>query len=142
MEVKDTIIDIDCDKDKECPICLNDFDSTQQDTVILKCCKKEFHIECYIRCVNQKKECPMCRNQIMSTNTSNILFPAILQTPLLSPPTQHYSIFTNITTNQPQQPQSPQSRTNNINTKILTPLCFISSLITTIIVINSYIKFI
>jgi hypothetical protein len=137
MEVKDTIIDIDidCDKDKECPICLNDFDSTQQDTVILKCCKKEFHIECYIRCVNQKKECPMCRAPIMPTNT-NTIFPTILQTPLIPLPTQHYSIFTNITTNQ------PQLRTNNINTKILTPLCFISSLITTIIVINSYIKFI
>jgi hypothetical protein len=142
MEVKDIVIDIgiDCDKDKdkECPICLNDFDSTDQDTVILKCCKKEFHIECYIRCINQKKECPMCRNQIMLTNTTNI-FPSILQTPLLSPPTQHYSIFTNITTNQQQQ---PQSRINNINTKILRPLCFISGLITTIIVLNSYIKFI
>jgi len=96
MENTDTIINIEKD-DNECPICLISLNEHPQDIVHLKCCKKDLHIECYIRCMNQKKECPMCRNNNKIALTETI-FPPIhlpLQEPLLSSPPQFRILIQN-----------------------------------------------
>jgi hypothetical protein len=46
--------------DEDCPICLTVLQS-KEDTVLLECCKKQLHITCYMKCIEQKTECPMCR---------------------------------------------------------------------------------
>jgi hypothetical protein len=44
---------------EECPICLLPLDNT---ITITGCCKKPFHTECYLRCMQEKTECPLCRS--------------------------------------------------------------------------------
>jgi len=140
----DTIIHIEYECEHECPICLNDFDTNLQDTIIVKCCKKQFHIECYVRCMNQKKECPMCRAVNTTFNTSTI-FPPVLQTPLITPyihtlanprlRSQTYNIL-NL-----YSEQNNQVRCNELCHRIK-PLCIVSIIATVIIVCNSYFQFI
>ena len=43
----------------ECPICLLPLDGT---FTTVGCCKKQFHTECHIKCIQQKNECPLCRS--------------------------------------------------------------------------------
>ena len=40
----------------ECPICLEDVSG--KPVVTVPCCKKQFDLECYLKCDNK---CPMCR---------------------------------------------------------------------------------
>jgi hypothetical protein len=80
MENTDTIINIE-NYDNECPICLISLNDHPQDIVHLKCCKKNLHVECYIRCMSQKKECPMCRNNNKNITETHIFPP--LQVPLM-----------------------------------------------------------
>ena len=44
----------------ECPICLLPLDGT---FTTVGCCKKQFHTECHIKCIQQKNECPLCRSK-------------------------------------------------------------------------------
>jgi hypothetical protein len=44
----------------ECPICLLPLDGT---LTTVGCCKKQFHAECHIKCIQQKNECPLCRSK-------------------------------------------------------------------------------
>ena len=44
----------------ECPICLLPLDGT---LTTVGCCKKQFHTECHIKCIQQKNECPLCRSK-------------------------------------------------------------------------------
>lgn len=46
--------------DTECPICLSEINNTVTTT---GCCKKPFHTECYLKCIQQKNECPLCRSK-------------------------------------------------------------------------------
>ena len=46
--------------DTECPICLSVLNNTITTT---GCCKKPFHTECYLKCIQQKNECPLCRSR-------------------------------------------------------------------------------
>jgi hypothetical protein len=57
----------DIESDNECPICLSTLNT--QDIVIMNCCKKRIHANCYIRWLLVKKECPMCRNPIYTFNS-------------------------------------------------------------------------
>ena len=49
----------------ECPICL---DPIIGPVVTVNCCNKQFHVECYNKCMDVKKECPMCRHVIIPIN--------------------------------------------------------------------------
>ena len=44
----------------ECPICLLPLIGT---FTTVGCCKKQFHTECHIKCIQQKNECPLCRSK-------------------------------------------------------------------------------
>ena len=43
----------------ECPICLTEINNLA--TVTTGCCNKQFHTECYTKCMNEKMVCPLCR---------------------------------------------------------------------------------
>jgi len=45
----------------ECPICLDELSTSQ--IAILECCKKEIHVNCLVRCMNESMSCPMCRTR-------------------------------------------------------------------------------
>lgn len=45
---------------EECPICMDTL--RIKNVVIMKCCKKELHLDCYTRCTTLKPECPFCRH--------------------------------------------------------------------------------
>ena len=44
----------------ECPICLLPLDGT---FTTVGCCKKQFHANCFVQCMQQKGECPLCRSK-------------------------------------------------------------------------------
>ena len=46
--------------DVECPICLSPSIGT---ITITGCCKKQFHANCFLQCMQQKGECPLCRSK-------------------------------------------------------------------------------
>jgi hypothetical protein len=48
----------------ECPICLEVLKGTG---VTVDCCKKHFHVSCYLKCMELKRECPMCRAKFEET---------------------------------------------------------------------------
>ena len=50
--------------DNECPICLEVLRGTG---VMVDCCKKHFHVSCYLKCMEIKRECPMCRAKFEQT---------------------------------------------------------------------------
>lgn len=50
----------------ECPICLGSIIASNYVTV--SCCKKQFHTNCYIQCMQLKRMCPMCRAPIVDPN--------------------------------------------------------------------------
>ena len=57
-------------KEKECPICLNDYED--DDTVIvLKCCHY-FHNTCFEESFKNQKKCSMCRIKLNKNIIQNI----------------------------------------------------------------------
>jgi hypothetical protein len=45
---------------EECSICLCPLDGT---ITVVGCCKKQFHTNCLLKCIERKNECPLCRRQ-------------------------------------------------------------------------------
>lgn len=45
---------------EECPICLSPNSGT---ITITGCCKKQFHANCFLQCMQHKGECPLCRSK-------------------------------------------------------------------------------
>ena len=45
----------------ECVICLNNLDKDDKSIITVKCCNNQFHIKCYLACMNEKQICPLCR---------------------------------------------------------------------------------
>ena len=43
---------------EECPVCLAPLTGS---LTTVGCCRKQFHTECILKCIEQKNECPMCR---------------------------------------------------------------------------------
>ena len=43
---------------EECPVCLTPLSGS---LTTVGCCRKQFHTECILKCIEQKNECPMCR---------------------------------------------------------------------------------
>ena len=56
----------------ECPICFEIMLPDSKDTILLECCKKKFHKECYLKCMKLKRECPMCRNTSYQLNIDEV----------------------------------------------------------------------
>ena len=48
----------------ECPICLEDI--SHKEVVTVPCCKKQFDLECYLKCGSR---CPMCRADKLTSVT-------------------------------------------------------------------------
>ena len=48
----------------ECPICLEDV--SDKEVVTVPCCKKQFDLECYLKCGSR---CPMCRADKLTSIT-------------------------------------------------------------------------
>ncbi len=48
----------------ECPICLEDI--SDKEVVTVPCCKKQFDLECYLKCGSR---CPMCRADKLTSVT-------------------------------------------------------------------------
>jgi hypothetical protein len=45
---------------ESCPICLCELKGSEN--YITKCCKKQFHKNCFVDCMKCKQECPLCRS--------------------------------------------------------------------------------
>jgi len=45
----------------DCVICLNNLDKDDKSIITVKCCNNQFHIKCYLACMNEKTICPLCR---------------------------------------------------------------------------------
>ena len=61
----------------ECPICLLPLIGT---LTITGCCKKQFHTECHVKCMQQKSECPLCRSKEFIINIENETLETNVQT--------------------------------------------------------------
>ena len=46
----------------ECPICMDTLET--KNVVIINCCKKQLHLDCYTKCTALKPECPFCRRPV------------------------------------------------------------------------------
>ena len=44
----------------ECPICMNNLD---KNNIIICCCNKSLHIECFMKCISLNNLCPFCRKE-------------------------------------------------------------------------------
>lgn len=44
----------------ECPICMNNLD---KNNIIIGCCNKSLHIECFMKCILLNNLCPFCRKE-------------------------------------------------------------------------------
>jgi len=61
----------------ECPICL---ELLSGNTLTSHCCNKEYHVICYIKCMEQKQECPMCRkifHEVIQIEPIHIVVPQV-----------------------------------------------------------------
>ena len=52
----------------ECPICLH---VLGEKFIIVSCCNKKFHTDCFLQCMELKKECPMCRGKISTPSEAD-----------------------------------------------------------------------
>jgi hypothetical protein len=46
---------------EECPVCLESLKNGQ--IVTVDCCKKQFHVNCYVSAMNVNPTCPLCRKE-------------------------------------------------------------------------------
>ena len=46
----------------DCPICMDTLEN--KNVIIINCCKKQLHLDCYNRCTTLKPECPFCRRPV------------------------------------------------------------------------------
>ncbi|OQR92323.1 hypothetical protein ACHHYP_03832 [Achlya hypogyna] len=63
-ERRQSISSCDCQhaaKEDECPICLGDFDPTEDDLVLELTCGHAFHESCLVHWLDKNMTCPMCR---------------------------------------------------------------------------------
>ena len=60
-----------CIKMNECPICLTTLDNNDKSIITVKCCNQQFHMHCYLNCMNLKKVCPLCRNKYTEDESEN-----------------------------------------------------------------------
>ena len=61
----------------ECPICLLPLVGT---LTTVGCCKKQFHANCFVQCMQQKGECPLCRSKEFIINIGNETQTPIIET--------------------------------------------------------------
>lgn len=61
----------------ECPICL---EILSGNTLTSHFCNKEYHVICYLRCMEQKQECPMCRrtfHEVIQVEPIQVIVPQV-----------------------------------------------------------------
>ena len=46
---------------EECPVCLESLKQGQ--TITVDCCKKQFHVNCYMSAIHVNPTCPLCRKE-------------------------------------------------------------------------------
>ena len=60
----------------DCVICLNNLDKDDKSIITVKCCNNQFHVKCYLACMNEKTICPLCRTSYIpeqeNTQLNNI----------------------------------------------------------------------
>ena len=65
---------------EECPVCLESLKQGQ--TVTVDCCKKQFHVNCYVSAMNVNPTCPLCRKEQV-----------VIEMPVQPPPQQQIIII-------------------------------------------------
>ena len=51
---------------EECPVCLESLKNSQ--TLTVDCCKKQFHVNCYVNAMSINPTCPLCRKDQVIIN--------------------------------------------------------------------------